>query len=107
MDGSHACCVGILGNALVFHIAPLAQSLLTAYVPTEDTLIHLFLTTYQAFDELPVDMTVVRMNQLKTLFIVHAVVRQEMAMNVDGMLLTDIKHQHVVLTHIEGVLHDG
>ena len=107
VDGADACCVGILSNALVFHIAPLAQFLLTTHVPTEDTLVHLFLTRCQAFDELPVDMTVVRMNQLKTLFIVHAVVRQEISMNVDGMPLTEIKHQHVVLTHIEGVLHDG
>jgi hypothetical protein len=30
-----------------------------------------------------------------------------MAVDVDGVLLPDVKHQHIVLAHVEGVLHDG
>ena len=105
--GPYGCSIGILGDALVFHIAPLSEFLLTAYVPAEDALVGLCLTCCQALDELLVDMAVVGVDHLKALLIVHTAVGQQTAVDIDSMLLSDVEHQHVVLTHVEGVLHDG
>ena len=52
-------------------------------------------------------MTVVGVYQFAALLIAHAFLGQQVAVNVDGMPLADVEHQHVVLAHVEGVLHDG
>ena len=107
VDGSDGGSVGILGNALVFHIVPLAESLLTAHVPAEDTLVGLRLTIGQALDELCVYMAVFGVDHLKAFLIVLAAVWQEVAVHIDAMPLSEIEHHHVVLAHVERVLHDG
>ena len=99
--------IGILCDALVFHIPPLTMFLSTADVPAEDTLVGLCLTSSQASDEIPVYFAVVRMYQLKTLFVAHTFVRQQISVQVEGVLTSDVEFQHVVLAHVKGVLHDG
>ena len=99
--------VAILHYALISHVSPFAQMLVTAHVPSEDTTSCCLSLHDHAHDELLIDMSVVRVYHLETLLIAHTFVGQQVAVQVDSITFSYIQFQHIIVADVERVLHDG
>ena len=80
--------------------------LFPTHIPAENALCSLDISSDKTDQEITIEVMIFRMNEFKTLFVAHSLLRQQMPMQVIGIALAQIESQHVVVIHVKRVLHD-
>ena len=81
----------IFSHSLVMHIAPLPSVLPTAHVPAENALSCLDIFSDKTDQEIAIELMILRMNELKTFFVTHSLLRQQIPMQVISVALAQIE----------------